>query len=278
MQDILLGAPFLNEGRGACFIVLGRLRNLVWGSELQVEELQLALRSGHPSSDRVFDGIHVIGGIGERLGESQDDAGDFNNDGVADVVMGSPLSSDRRGGVAVLFGERELINLSSREIAFEDIAALGLGVILVGEEDGDLAGARVRGARDIDGDGYDDLLIAAPNRSVRLDTDNDGVLEIDRTNCGVVYLVYGSAEMRGKTLNLADCGTEQLPGAIFVGRNSGDYLGAGLGEQGDRSFGTAPAGDVDGDGNGDLLLSSIKASPANAVEAGEVYLIYGQGD
>ena len=121
------------------------------------------------------------------------------------------------------------------------------------------------------------ILIAAPNRSVRLDTDNDGVVEIDRMNCGVVYLIYGSPNLRG-TLSLSAIGTEQLPGAVFIGRNSGDQLGAGLGEHGDRSHSIAPAGDVDGDGNDDILLGSVTASPRNRERAGEAYLIYGTGD
>jgi hypothetical protein len=225
---------------------------------------------------RIFDGIRIVGSPGERLGESQDDAGDFNNDGFADVVMGSPLLNNRQGGAGVFFGSRDVINLTREEIPFSELPERGLGVIFVGENEGDLAGARVRSAGDIDGDGNDDILIAAPNRSVRLDIDLDGTIEIDRTNCGVVYLVYGSPDLVG-TISLSLIGTERLPGAMFIGRNSGDQLGAGIGEQEDRSIGIAAAGDVDGDGAGDLLLGSVAASPRNRARAGEAYLLYGAG-
>jgi hypothetical protein len=130
---------------------------------------------------------------------------------------------------------------------------------------------------DVDGDGNDDLLIAAPNRSVSLDIDLDGTLEIDRAGCGVVYLIYGAPDLHG-TLSLADVGTERLPGAVFIGRNSGDHLGAGLGLQGDRSHGVAGARDIDGDGLSDILISSVSASPRDRAQAGEVYLLYGVGD
>lgn len=193
------------------------------------------------------------------------------------MIIGSPLLNDRRGGAAVFFGSREVINLTQSEIPFDQLDDRGLGVIFVGQSEGDLAGARVAAAGDVDGDGNDDILIAAPERDVRLDIDQDGALDVDRTNCGVVYLIYGSPDLKG-TLELADVGTERLPGAVFIGRNSDDQLGAGLGLQGDRANGIAGAGDVDGDGFGDLILGAVRASPRQRVEAGEVYLLYGSGE
>ena len=244
---------------------------------MQLEELALPMNGPDSSQERIFNGIRVVGSPNERLGQSQDDAGDFNNDGLADVLIGSPLLNSRQGGAAVFFGSRDAINLTQEEIPFTELPERGLGVIFVGEEYGDLAGARVATAGDVNGDGNDDILIAAPNRSVRLDGDLDGTVEIDRTECGVVYLIYGSPDLTG-TISLSLIGTEQLPGAVFIGRNSQDQLGAGLGEHGDRSFGIASGGDVNGDGFGDILLGSVTASPRDCARAGEAYLLYGAGD
>lgn len=277
LLDVVVGAPLVNAGTGACFIVLGRVRDLIKGGHLVVEELGLPMDSSDPLQRRIFDGIRIIGAAGERLGQSQDDAGDFNNDGLADAVIGSPLLNGGRGGAAVFFGSREAINLTQVEIPYSELPQRNLGVIFAGEAPGDLAGARVAGVGDVDRDGNDDILIAAPNRSIRIDRDLDGVYEIDRTNCGVVYLVYGSPNLRG-TLSLADIGTEQLPGAMFIGQQSYDHLGAGLGDQDDRSFGAAGAGDVDGDDAGDLLFGAVRASPRDRAQAGEAYLIYGAAD
>ncbi len=278
LQDILVGSPLSNDGAGSCFVVFGRLPDLMLDGELAVEELGLPVNSPNVGGARIFDGVRIVGEPGERLGQSQDSVGDFNGDGIFDIGIGSPLLNNRQGGAAVFFGSREVINLTEDEIPFGEIADRGLGIVFVGETEGDLAGARIRSAGDVDQDGLDDILIAAPNRSVRLDIDLDGEIEIDRQECGVVYLIYGSSDLRG-TIELSQVGTEQLPGAVFVGAASSNFLGAGLGLQGDRSNGISTAGDVDGDGNDDLLISSVSAAPRGGrVEAGEVYLIYGTGD
>ena len=256
------------------------------GGELQLEELALPMNGSNGSTQRIFDGIQIVGNPNDRLGQSLDSAGDFNHDGFADVVMGSPLLNNHKGGAAVFFGSRDAINLTQSEIPFNELPQRGLGVIFVGQDENDLAGARVAGVGDIDGDGNDDLLIAAPNRSVRLDLDGDGIIDIDRTECGVVYLVYGAPDLMTRStpggapgiLDLTYIGTEALPGAMFIGLNSGDHLGAGIGEQGDRSFGICGAGDVDGDGVRDILLGSVLAAPNQRADAGEAYLLYGIRD
>lgn len=277
-QDILVGQPQANNGRGAVYVVFGRHLELWRGAEFQLDELGLpSVPPGGGGTARAFDGLRIVGEPNTRLGTAVASAGDFNGDGLTDIVIGSPLLNNRRGGVVVMFGDRDVINLTEEELRFQDISSRGLGFVLEGDAEGDLAGAAVVGAGDIDGDGLDDILIAAPNKSIRVDIDLDGTIDIDRTECGVVYLIYGSRLLSG-TVKLADVGTERLPGAIYVGRNSGDFLGAGLGDQGDISRGMAAIGDVDGDGAADLLLGSVRATPRNRIRAGEAYLIYGNRD
>jgi hypothetical protein len=98
--------------------------------------------------------------------------------------------------------------------------------------------------------------------------------------------VYGAHDLstritpggRPGILELKYIGTQWLPGAVFIGSDSRDHIGAGLGLHGDRSFGIASAGDVDADGARDLLIGSVSAAPRSRAEAGEVYLLYGVRD
>ncbi len=77
------------------------------------------------------------------------------------------------------------------------------------------------------------------------------------------------------TISLDQIGTPYLPGVSFIGRAAGNALGGGVTLSGLQSRGVSAAGDVDGDGRADIMISSILASPDDKTEAGEVYLIYG---
>ena len=101
---------------------------------------------------------------------------------------------------------------------------------------------------DVNGDGVDDVVVGAPQR------DFGG-----RDGSGVVYVYYGSPGLKGKT-------TSAEANVTIVGAQAGDGLGDGV-----------AAGDFNGDGVDDLLLSAPMADgPDDARQvAGEVYLLQG---
>ena len=112
---------------------------------------------------------------------------------------------------------------------------------LRGVDEGDMAGAMVSALSDVDGDGYDDLLIGATAQG------NGGA--------GAIYLVSGP--ITGDH-SLTDAS------AMIVGESAGGMAGAAL----------APAGDVDGDGFQDLLVGAPTAD-YRGTAAGAAYLILG---
>ncbi|MFQ6093793.1 MAG: dockerin type I domain-containing protein [bacterium] len=170
--------------------------------------------------------------------------GDVNGDGYDDILIGAAggmTGGGNPGWTYLIFGRpdgwRMRTKLSLADASF------------VGENAGDAAGMAVSVAGDINGDGYNDILIGA------YDNDYHG----ERT--GQVYLIFGQPagwEM-GVSLSEAD--------ASFVGE----------GPQDDAGISVASPGDVNGDGHDDILIGASRNSDGGEY-AGQAYLIFGKPD
>ncbi len=117
---------------------------------------------------------------------------------------------------------------------------------VAGEVDGDDAGAAVSGAGDLNNDGYGDFLIGAPRH-------NDTA-----SNSGTVYIFYGEAVVPG-----ARTGAEA--DAELAGELRNDYAGTSVAE----------GGDLDGDGNLDILIGAIGFDAGGNDNPGAAYAVYG---
>ncbi|MCI0398832.1 MAG: hypothetical protein L0322_28420, partial [Chloroflexi bacterium] len=177
-----------------------------------------------------------------------------NGDSYDDLLIGAP-AADGPANSREDAGESYLVFGRSSWPASIDLAAPGAaGVTLFGVNSGDVSGASVSGAGDTNGDGYDDLLIGA--------WEADGPAN-SRDYAGESYLVFGSSALPA-TIDLAALGPA---GVTLFGVDNYDYSGWSVSE----------AGDVNGDGYGDLLIGAWKAyGPANSRPfAGESYLVFG---
>ncbi len=256
---------------GAVFIVFNQI--------LGLEGDYLLDRMALPTSanNRVHGVLLHGSSANEKMGRVFDDAHDFDGNGVSDVVVGAEGYDANRGQAVVILGSSTVESPGGGWMV-SDILTAGRGIRFAGEAQGDLAGANVAGAGDVDGDGFSDILIAAPGA-------NGGT--------GAVYLIYGSNALAGKDVSLSLVGSLDLPGAKFIGRAPGDQLGGGqieypggagiyLNPNGDPSTiysrGVVSLGDIDGDGFTDFAISAMLANPNARVRAGEVYILYGRGD
>jgi len=216
-----------------------------------------------------------------RFGFAVSGAGDVNGDGYDDVVVGSYLhgGASSRGRAYVFLGGPTADDVPD--------------VTMEGEGIGDQFGFAVAGIGDMNGDGFDDVIVGAPSN----DTAGSGAgrayvflgaaapnAVADLTLSGAVsetlgWSVAGAGDVNGDgfsdvIVNAVGAGRAY----VFYGGASPNsvadltYDGAGLGQ--DFARVVAAAGDVNGDGFDDLLASAPFAD-FGATDAGATYLYFG---
>jgi hypothetical protein len=167
----------------------------------------------------------------DNFGTSLAGVGDVNSDGYDDIIIGAPLNdgaASNAGETYVYFGSA---TGPSTTPDWSD----------QGEAAGDYFGFSVDGAGDVNGDGYDDIIIGAHY--------NDGTL----SNQGEAYVYYGSPTGPGATPNWTE-----------PGEAASDYFG----------YSVAGVGDVNNDGYDDVLIGAPYNDGA-ASNAGEIYIYRG---
>ena len=173
-------------------------------------------------------------------------AGDINDDGYDDVLIGA-AGADRPGGEDA--GAGYLVFGSGKPVDI-DLASLGdAGFRVLGAAAYDSAGWSVAGAADINADGYDDVLIGAPDASNK-----------SRVGSGSTYVIYGTDTPADIDLaSLGDAGF-RIDGAAADDR-AGWSVAGGRGHQQRRARGRSHR--------------RAPCRPPRRDEVGASYLVYG---
>ncbi|WP_328989474.1 FG-GAP-like repeat-containing protein [Kribbella sp. NBC_01245] len=186
---------------------------------------------------------------GDKFGSSLT-TGDFNDDGRADLVVGSPGDSitdqAAAGTVNVIYGSAAGLAATGNQMLNQSTAD-----IPGNWEKNDLFGQSVA-AGDFNNDGHDDLAVGVPG-------EDDG----DTPDAGAVNVIYGSANANGLQANWSQ---------IFT--RAGMLLG-GAPATGDQ-FGTALAtGNFNGQAGDDLAIGAPGTIVNSNVAAGRLTVLYG---
>ena len=184
---------------------------------------------GGPGADQTADFVLTGQAAGDWFGYSVSEAGDVNGDGHGDLVVGASQGGAGAGRAYVFFGGPG--------------ADPTPDLILNGEAAGDWFGAAVAGAGDVNGDGFDDLIVGAYQNDA-------GGLESGRA-----YIFYGGP------------GADAIRDIILTGEAANDFFG----------YSVDGAGDVNGDGFADLIVGAVQNGGGGDF-AGRAYIFHGGPD
>jgi hypothetical protein len=241
--DLIIGAYGAkangNASAGQSYVVFGSKTSFP-------ATLNLSALNG--SNGFTFNGIAA----NNYAGDSVSSAGDVNGDGIDDLVIGadgaSPNGNNRAGQSYVVFGSKTgfpaTLNLSTLN------GVNGFTINGIAANDG--SGYPVSSAGDVNGDGIDDLIIGASSAKAN-----------GNAYAGQSYVVFGSKTGFPATLNLSTL--NGVNGFTINGIAANDSSG----------YPVRKAGDINGDGIGDLVIGADGADPNGNSSAGQSYVVFG---
>ncbi|MDR6764550.1 gliding motility-associated-like protein [Flavobacterium sp. 2755] len=240
IDDLVLGFPSFQDSAnpysGRVVLIFGK--NLSFPAIIDLDILNAS------------EGTIITNSIKEnRMGKSVASAGDFNNDGIDDIIVGAPFKDldgvSGVGGAYVVFGR----NTFPASFSITSITP-ATGVVFQGNKYNDQFGFSVAGVKDINHDGKDDIAISS----------KEGI-----SNSGALYIVFGGNTATGivkenKILNTV--GYQIFDD--FVGYSNETF-----------ACDAAGIGDFNNDGTNDFILGSIRREDYYW-DKGSAYIFYGE--
>jgi Ca2+-binding RTX toxin-like protein len=247
-DDLIIGASYADiknsySGEGQSYVIFGKSSGF---------SASLNLSSLNGTNGFTINGINPF----DSSGNSVSSAGDVNGDGFDDLIIGAK-DADRNG----------IINAGQSYVVFGRASGFGSsfnlsslngtnGFVINGINSFDNSGNSVSSAGDVNGDGFDDLIIGAPNAGINSNF----------SAAGKSYLIFGRASGFGASFNLSSLDGSKTDGLVINGINFFDNSGGSV----------SGAGDVNGDGLADLIIGATGADSNGKSNTGQSYVIFGQ--
>jgi hypothetical protein len=223
------------------------------------------------------------GAASDYFGVAVSGAGDVNDDGFADLIVGAPHDAE----VGSVAGYARVFSGATGEIL----------CTFHGSAPDDFFGGSVSGAGDVNGDGFDDVIVGARN-DIHNGSNTGSARVFSGATGGILYAFYGDsagnffgASVRGAGDVNGDGVDDLLAGAPHYGSNGaapgyarvfsgadGEVLFTFNGESAYDYFGdsVSGAGDVNGDGLADLVIG-VSGDDTNGTNSGSARLFFSFG-
>ena len=254
LSDLLISGTWADPGglnkAGETYLIFGSAFAL--GTDEPHSSLTLGLDQLNGANGIKFIGIDAD----DESAYALSSGGDMDGDGFDDILIGAHAADGAKGEAYIVFGS--YINaLKDAQTSSVNLGVLdgerGLVVFDSGAADDDVLTLddSLSSAGDVDGDGLDDLLIAAPDAM---------------GGDGEAYVVFGShikALKQSSTKDLDLAALDGDTGILIESAEAGSMTGRAV----------ERAGDVDGDGLADIIIGAPYADLAD--NNGAAYLVFG---